>query len=273
MNILAIFTCWLQLIAPSDTGKLFRQKVPIQISAHRGNTGLAPENTLATYQHALEAGVNLIEIDVRTSSDGRLVILHDGSLDRTTNGHGPIKSLSFDEIKSLSAGKGYGPEFEKEKVPSLEEVCQLISRWNKKHRQKTFIYVDCKEVAPKPLVEMLKKYDLADESCFYGADAFLENLKMEFPAAKLMPSLKNKAEIEAKIARLKPYAFDANWLAISPELVQEIHTRGIKIFTDVLGPFDQQANYQKALSLGLDLIQTDKPRLVQKTLLQAISVN
>ena len=245
----------------------------LKISAHRGNSLNAPENTLATFRKVLAMGVELIEIDVRTSSDGALVILHDGNLDRTTNGLGPIKNLTLKEIKKLSAGKGYGEEFVKEQIPTLEETAKLIYQWNKKHIQKTFIYVDCKEVAPKPLVEMLKKYDLANESCFYGADAFLENLKMEFPAAKLMPSLKNKAEIEAKIARLKPYAFDANWLAISPELVQEIHTRGIKIFTDVLGPFDQQANYQKALSLGLDLIQTDKPRLVQKTLLQAISVN
>lgn len=273
MNILAIFACWLNLIATLDTATTFRQQVPIQISAHRGNTGWAPENTLATYQKALESGVNLIEIDVRTSLDGQLVILHDGNLDRTTDGHGPIKLLAFDEIRKLSAGKGYGAEFVKEKVPSLEEVCQLISRWNKKHRLKTFIYVDCKDVAPKPLVEMLKKYALAEESCFYGSDGFLENLKSEFPPAKLMPSLKNKAEIESKIARLKPYAFDANWLALTPDLVQEIHQKGIKVFTDVLGPFDQITNYQKALTLGIDLIQTDKPKLVQKTLLQAISIN
>jgi len=273
MNILAIFACFLHLIAPSDTATIFRQQVPIRISAHRGNTRWAPENTLATYRKALEVGVDLIEIDVRTSSDGQLVILHDGNLDRTTDGHGPIKQMGFREIRKLSAGKGYGPTFEKEKVPSLEEVCRLISRWNKKHPLKTYIYVDCKDVAPKPLVEVLKKFDLAEESCFYGSDGFLENLKKEFPAAKLMPSLKNKGEMEAKIARLNPYAFDANWLALTPELVQEIHQKGIKIFTDVLGPFDQIPNYQKALSLGIDLIQTDRPTLVQKTLLQTISVN
>jgi glycerophosphoryl diester phosphodiesterase len=273
MNILAIFAYYLHVIAPSDTATIFRKQVPIQISAHRGNTGWAPENSMATFQKALEIGVNFIEIDVRTSADGQLVILHDGNLDRTTNGHGPIKQLTFTEIRKLSAGKGYGPAFEKEKIPSLEEVCQLISRWNKKHPQKTFIYVDCKDVAPKPLVEMLKKYALAEESCFYGSDSFLENLKTEFPAAKLMPSLKNKGEIESKIERLQPYAFDTNWLAITPELVQEIHQRGIKVFSDVLGPFDQSSTYQKALKLGIDLIQTDKPRLVQKTLLQAIPVN
>jgi glycerophosphoryl diester phosphodiesterase len=88
-----------------------------------------------------------------------------------------------------------------------------------------------------------------------------------------MPSLKNKGEIESKIGRLQPYAFDASWLAITPELVHEIHQRGIKVFSDVLGPLDQSSTYQKALNLGIDLIQTDKPRLVQKTLLQAISVN
>ena len=236
-----------------------------RISAHRGNTGSAPENTLATFNKALKLHVNFIEIDVRTTSDGELIILHDGSLNRTTIGEGPVKNVPFSELKKLSAGKGY-IGFEEEKIPSLAEVCQLISRWNKWHTKKTYIYVDCKDVAPKPLVEILKKYGLASESCFYGNDAFLLSLKTEFPEARLMPSLRKKEDIASKIAALHPYAFDANFLSLTSEMVAEIHAKGIRVFTDLLGPLDKEVNYTKAALMGVDLIQTDKPALVLKTL-------
>lgn len=198
-----------------------------RISAHRGNTGRAPENTLATYKNALKLRVNFIEIDVRTSADGKLIILHDGTLNRTTTGEGPVKNQAFSELKKLSAGKGHAG-FEKEKIPSLKEVCELISRWNIWHSKKTFIYVDCKEVAPKPLVEILQKYGLANESCFYGNDPF--------------------------------------FLSLTSEMVEEIHAADVRVFTDLLGPLDIETNYKKAAELGVDLIQTDKPALVFKTL-------
>ena len=236
-----------------------------RISAHRGNTGIAPENTLATYKKALLLHVNFIEIDVRTSADEKLIILHDGTLNRTTTGEGPVKNQVFSELKKLSAGKGHAG-FEKEKIPSLEEVCELISRWNKWHSKKTFIYVDCKEIAPKPLVKILQKYGLANESCFYGNDPFLLSLKKEFPQARLMPSLRKKEEIATKISSLQPYAFDANYLTLTPEMVQEAHSKGVQVFTDLLGPLDKVENYQNAAKMGVDLIQTDKPALVFKTL-------
>lgn len=236
-----------------------------RVSAHRGNTGKAPENTMATYKNALKLRVDFIEIDVRTSADGNLVILHDGTLNRTTTGEGPVKNIAYSELKKLSAGKGH-TGFEQEKIPSLEEVCQLISRWNKWHAKKTFIYVDCKEVAPKPLVEILQKYGLANESCFYGTDTFLLSLKKEFPQARLMPALRKKEEIATKIAMLHPFAFDANFLSLTTEMVEEIHAQGIRVFTDLLGPLDIESNYKKAAEKGVDLIQTDKPALVFKSL-------
>jgi len=238
---------------------------PILISAHRGNTGWAPENTLATYKEALKVGVDFIEIDVRTSLDGKLVILHDGTLNRTTNGEGPLKNKSFVELREFSAGKG-SIEFDKERIPTLEEVCQLISRWNFWHKKKTYIYVDCKDVAPAPLVEILVKYKLADESYFYGNDSFLLSLKQVFPQARLMPSLRNKEEIQSKIASLNPAAFDASFLSLTQEMVDEIHSKNIRVFTDLLGPLDTETNYKKATKLGVDLIQTDKPKLVLETL-------
>jgi glycerophosphoryl diester phosphodiesterase len=238
---------------------------PILISAHRGNTGRAPENTLATYKDALKVGVEYIEIDVRTTLDGELVILHDATLNRTTNAEGPLKNKRFAELSELSAGKGF-IEFDKERIPTLEEVCQLISRWNFWHKKKTYIYVDCKDVAPAHLVETLVKYKLAYDSYFYGNDSFLLSLKQVLPQARLMPSLRNKEEIQLKIASLHPAAFDASFLSLTQEMVDEIHSKNIRVFTDLLGPIDTETNYKKAAKLGVDLIQTDKPKLVLETL-------
>ncbi len=238
---------------------------PILISAHRGNTGQAPENTLAAYKDALKVGVDYVEIDVRTTLDGKLVILHDATLNRTTNGEGPLKNKRIVELRELSAGKGF-IEFNKERIPTLKEVCQLISRWNIWHKKKTYIYVDCKDVAPAPLVETLEKYKLANESYFYGNDSFLLSLKQVFPQARLMSSLRNKEEIQTKIASLHPAAFDASFLSLTQEMVDEIHSKNIRVFTDLLGPLDTETNYKKAAKLGVDLIQTDKPKLVLETL-------
>lgn len=249
-------------IVPAQVTK---NQTPPHISAHRGNTGLAPENTLATYKKSLQLRLNYIEIDVRTSADGQLVILHDGTLNRTTNGEGAVKNQTLAALKKLSAGKGHAG-FEQEKIPSLEEVCELISGWNKWHTKQTYLYVDCKEVAPKPLIEMLQKYDLASASCFYGNDAFLQALKQAFPQARLLPSLRKKEEIADKIAALQPYAFDANFLSLTAEMVNDIHAQGIQVFTDLLGPLDTEINVRNAIALGVDLIQTDKPALVLKTL-------
>jgi glycerophosphoryl diester phosphodiesterase len=241
-----------------------QEKSTLQISAHRGNASSAPENTLAAFKNALQAGAHFIEVDVRTTKDGILMIMHDANLERTTNGKGAFKLYDAKYLKTLSAGKGYSDSFENEKIPTLEESCQLIYEWNLTHKAKTFFYIDAKDVEPKPLLSILKKYNLEANSVFYGTDDFLHRLKMEFEGAKLLPALKNPNEIIEKFNKLKPFAFDASWLSLTKEMVDEIHRLGVKVFTDLLGPLDTEINYMKARYMGLDLIQTDRILAVQK---------
>jgi glycerophosphoryl diester phosphodiesterase len=241
-----------------------QQKSILQISAHRGNASSAPENTLAAFKNALQVGADFIEVDVRTTNDGVLMIMHDANLERTTNGKGAFKLYDAKYLKTLSAGKGYSDSFENEKIPTLEESCQLIYEWNLTHKAKTFFYIDAKDVEPKPLLSILKKYNLEANSVFYGTDDFLHRLKMEFEGAKLLPALKNPNEIIEKFNKLKPFAFDASWLSLTKEMVDEIHRLGVKVFTDLLGPLDTEINYMKARDMGLDLIQTDRILAVQK---------
>jgi glycerophosphoryl diester phosphodiesterase len=241
-----------------------QEKSTLQISAHRGNASSAPENTLAAFKNAIKAGAHFIEVDVRTTKDGILMIMHDANLERTTNGKGAFKLYDAKYLKTLSAGKGYSDSFENEKIPTLEESCQLIYEWNLTHKAKTFFYIDAKDVEPKPLLSILKKYNLEANSVFYGTDDFLHRLKMEFEGAKLLPALKNPTEIIEKFNKLKPFAFDASWLSLTKEMVDEIHRLGVKVFTDLLGPLDTEINYMKARDMGLDLIQTDRILAVQK---------
>ncbi len=87
--------------------------------AHRGFSGRHPENTLKSFSAAEELGVDLVECDVHRSRDGALVVIHDATLDRTTNGTGPVRERSLQEIKALDAGEG-------ERVPTLEEVLEAV---------------------------------------------------------------------------------------------------------------------------------------------------
>ncbi len=96
------------------------------ITGHRGAAGLAPENTLASIQLALELGVDRIEIDVQQTKDNKIIVLHDRTLRRTTTGNGFVKKLTYDEILQFSAGFKFNKFYSNEKVPTLEQVIDLI---------------------------------------------------------------------------------------------------------------------------------------------------
>jgi glycerophosphoryl diester phosphodiesterase len=95
------------------------------VIAHRGESIHAPEQTLAAFRLAVELGADMIEADVRRTRDGRLVMLHDARVDRTTDGHGLVSELSFDQVRSLDAGAWFSPAFTGERIPTLDELFDL----------------------------------------------------------------------------------------------------------------------------------------------------
>ena len=105
------------------------------IFAHRGASAHAPENTLAAFELALTQQADAIELDVKLSSDGQVVVHHDATVDRTTDGHGRIKDLKLAELRSLDAGKSFSEKFRSEKIPTLEEVFETVGK-------RTFINVE-----------------------------------------------------------------------------------------------------------------------------------
>ncbi|MEW5822068.1 MAG: glycerophosphodiester phosphodiesterase family protein, partial [Cyanobacteriota bacterium] len=92
------------------------------IIAHRGFSAQAPENTIAAFDAAIKSGVPFIELDVTLTKDGELIIIHDDTLDRTTNGKGLVSEFTLEELKKLDAGEWFCREFKGEQLPTLSEV-------------------------------------------------------------------------------------------------------------------------------------------------------
>ena len=97
------------------------------VMAHRGNSVACPENTLAAFRRALADGADIIETDLHLTADGVFVCIHDGAVDRTTNGHGAVAEMTLAQLKALSAAYGR-PEFAAERVPALAELCELLAQ-------------------------------------------------------------------------------------------------------------------------------------------------
>ncbi len=97
------------------------------IIAHRGGSKLAPENTLAAFKNAMTLGVDMIEIDVILSKDKEVVVIHDDRIDRTTNGSGIVKEMNLSEIQKYSAGDWFDSKYKDEKIPTLNQVMNLIN--------------------------------------------------------------------------------------------------------------------------------------------------
>jgi glycerophosphoryl diester phosphodiesterase len=100
-------------------------KFPVLVIGHRGFSAAAPENTQASFKKAMEVGVDMIELDVHLSKDGQVVVIHDDTLNRTTNGKGKVVSYTLNELKQLDAGSWFGSQFSGERIPTLKEVLEL----------------------------------------------------------------------------------------------------------------------------------------------------
>jgi glycerophosphoryl diester phosphodiesterase len=99
------------------------------VIAHRGYSCAAPENTLAAFEAALRAGADLLELDVRLDADGVPVILHDDTLDRTTDARGAVGTLTSEAVRAADAGAWFAPVFAGQRVPTLREVVDLVTRF------------------------------------------------------------------------------------------------------------------------------------------------
>ncbi len=231
-------------------------KWPVMVSCHRGGNRYAPENTLAAIKKAVALGVDFIEFDIRTTKDGKFVIMHDSTVNRTTNGKGRVRDLTFSETRNLDAGSWFGKPFAGAQVPTLDEVLDAIG-------DKASAYLDAKDIAPESLHAAVKEHGFFERHVVYQSTDYCAKLKQLDPRFRPLPPLRSLADLD-KVAEVKPYAVDANWRILSKEMIALCHAKGIKVFSDALGLFESLEQYRKAIDWGLDLIQTDYPLKVMR---------
>jgi glycerophosphoryl diester phosphodiesterase len=255
-RLLADGVDWIQTDKPEE---LIAQQIlqrrsqrTVRVCHHRGSSWFAPENTLPAYRKAIALGADYVEFDVRTTSDGKLFLLHDARLDRTTNGRGAISARSAAEVAALDAGSWYGKAFAKERVPTLDEFLQAT-------KGKVLLYFDAKSIAPEALVDALRRNGVVEQTIVYQGRDYLAKLRALEPKLKIMPSLSNPKEVDELARTLKPDAVDARWGILSKELIDQCHAHGIAVFSDALGLNERIEKYQQAIGWGIDVIQTDRP--------------
>jgi glycerophosphoryl diester phosphodiesterase len=225
---------------------------PVKIAHHRGASRYAPENSLPALEKAIKLGADFVEFDLQTTRDGGLVLLHDRTLDRTTNGRGPVREWDLDQIEGLDAGSWFGRPFARTPLPTLDAFLKAAGG-------RVELYVDAKDIAPHVLAETLKRHGLIEQSVVYQSASYLEKLRLIDPAIRRMPPLRAVASLDSVAERVQPYAFDTNWSILSKELIDRCHANGIKVFSDALGSHERVEDYQRAIRDGIDLIQTDHP--------------
>lgn len=235
----------------------------IAVIAHRGGKALAPENTLAAFRNAVRLGVDYVEVDVRATRDGRLVLMHDGTVDRTTNGRGAVKELDWATISALDAGSSVSAQFAGERVATFEGVLNLC-------RGNTHVYVDHKDAPTELVLEAIRRHGMEGQVVIYGGVERLKEWKRLAPGIPVMPSLPaayaRPGGLEEFQRLLPAEVLDGNLVDWTAELILQAHACGIQVYVDALGPNDNADGFRRALDLGVDGIQTDYPDLLIQVL-------
>lgn len=226
------------------------QTKKVMVISHRGEHLHHPENTMPAFEAAVRAGADFFELDVRTTSDGKLVLMHDGTVDRTTNGRGDIAKMTFDEVRALDASNKMAA-FAGVKVPAFDEALDYA-------RGKIHIYVDAKQVTAKALVEHIVAHGMQDNVVIYSGRISKEIQELN-PRLKLMPEARSAEFAQTLVDDLHPpvLAFDAS--DFKPDVIAVALKAKAKIFVDRLGMADNPAAWQEAIDQGADGIQTDLP--------------
>jgi glycerophosphoryl diester phosphodiesterase len=217
----------------------------IRVVGHRGAAGLEPENTLRSIKTAIELGVDQIEVDAHVTKDGRLVVIHDESVDRTTDGRGHVKDLAFDELRMLDAGKG-------ESIPTLREVLGLT-----KDRVILQIELKVKEAA-ELVVKLIEEMDAAEDVVI---TSFMHELLEK--VHQLNPNLRTGAlffEVQGDICQraldVQSDTIHVYHKNLDADFVEEAHRRGLMV--EAWNP-DTEEEMKRMVDLGVDVISSNRP--------------
>jgi glycerophosphoryl diester phosphodiesterase len=152
--------------------------------AHRGDLAHAPENTLPAFEQALQKGADGIELDAKLTADGHVIVIHDPTVDRTTDGKGRVDSFTLEAIRKLDAGKRFDEKFAGAKVPLLEEVFELVGKDKMINIELTNYYSTPHDGLVLKTCELIKRHHNQSQILF--SSFFPSNLKI---AAQVLPEI------------------------------------------------------------------------------------
>ena len=240
---------------------------PLQRIAHRGASGqgLAPENTLAAFEKALEVGVDAVEIDVHLTADNQVVVIHDRTVDRTTDGSGPVDTMTLGEIRELSAGSWYDPSFRDQKIPTLEETLDLIG-W----RSLLLIEAKTEEAAEKAvaIIRARRAQSRVVMQSFLGpAVRTVNRLDNRIPTAFLMTGgeavLRRKTGVVKRVLKLGANALALKYTAATPDLVNMFLSRAMGMWVWTV---DEEEDMREMIDMGVGGIITNYPDRLNKVI-------
>lgn len=222
------------------------------VISHRGEHLHHPENTMPAFRAAFEAGADFIEVDVRTTSDGRMVLMHNDTVDARTNGSGAVSGMTFEQMRLLDAGSKSGKDFAGTQVPTFDEALEFA-------RGKIGVYVDTKRAAAVDVVAAIDRHDMQDHVVIYGGFEYLKQVAVLRPNIKVMPEAVSLTVVKKLIEELKPkvIAFDAG--DFKDEIIGLSVASKAGIYVDRLGAADREHDWQDAVNRGATGIQTDRP--------------
>ena len=222
----------------------------IRVVAHRGGVSLGPpENTLPAISRAIEVGADLIEVDIRETADGHLVLMHDRSVDRTTSGKGMVENLTLAEILNLEV-KGSGDAIIR--VPRIEEALRLM-------KGRIDADLDFKEGDFRKLIEAVRNAGMEDHVTMHSSwerCAMLVDLE---PRIRIRPTVGHSKQVNDLISRLRPAMVNFDWHSVTESSVRSAHLGGCLAFVNCLGSADNDFYIREAIRIGADYIQSDRP--------------
>lgn len=196
----------------------------LMVIAHRGASSYAPENTLAAFDLALEMEARHVELDVDLTSDGHIVVIHDDTVDRTTNGSGPVTSHTLAALRSLDAGAWFGTRFAGERIPTLDEVLA-------RYKGRAHLHVEIKGRSPslsRQTADAIRQHGMEGQVTITSFQKVrLEEMRAhapELPTGWLVRELSDPMIATARamgVNQLCPRA-----PAVTPQLVRRLHAEG-----------------------------------------------
>lgn len=233
----------------------------VVLVAHRGSSVAAPENTLAAFALGFENGVGAIECDLRTSADGEIVMVHDDTLDRTTDGTGAVEDFTLAELMTLDAGSRYSPEFAGERIPTLAETLTLAEGKGK-------VFLDIKAASPAAVAEAVAASNLAESDILILT--WSDSQESQFAAALPGASVLRSPEFQPLIWDDGYILADKNrggdgygfWhSSITRPFVEDAHRLGMLVYAFTVNSVSEA---QRLVDIGVDGIITDVPTTIRE---------